>query len=961
MKNKSKFSLFKNVLFRNTLIGLFLWSFIIFAIAIRSIETLKESTLQLAKKEAETHLILDNSFRKWVSLHGGFYVPVDSLTRPSPYLNHLKYRDIVTSKGDTLTLINPARALRLFNEYAKKQYGVAGHITSLKLLRPENAPDPWERKALKTFEKGNKQVVEVISKNGQPVLRLIKPLYVKKSCLKCHGKQGYKVGDIRGGVSIMVPVGHDLRLMQKKVRGNIVAFLFIWLIGMVSIILSTKAINKKNISIEKVQKELEKSNRQLEKRVIERTSELEKINKQLNNEINEKIKTENILKISEERYKGVIMSTASCIAVYQSVENGNNFRLVEFNPMAEKAENISREQVIGKLVTEVFHGVVEFGLFKVFQDVYKTGKPQHFPIKLYKDNRIYGYRENYVYKLSSGEIVAVYQDVTRRVKTELVQKVVYNISNAVSTVATTADLIVKIQAEIAKLMDASNFFVALYDEKTDTLSMPYYFDEKDNFRMVSAKNTLSRIVIKTGKPLLVTDEDKKKLELEGRLVRQGSFSKVWLGVPLKNDKKVIGVVVVQNYENENAYSKQDVKMLEFIAGQIGMSIQRIKYRIELEAALKKAQESDRLKSAFLANMSHEIRTPMNGILGFASLLKEPDLSGEEVQKYTDVIQISGQRMLNIINNLIDISKIEAGQMQVLITECNINKQMEYLKALFYPEVMKKELLMYAYPGLPEKESNVLTDTEKFYAIFSNLIKNAVKYTHNGTVEFGYEKKGAVLEFYVKDTGIGIPKERQGAIFDRFVQADIEDRQVYEGAGLGLTISKAFVEMLGGKIWVESTEGQGTEFYFTIPYKPVSDKKKVPYIKHHANKSEDVKELKKASVLIVDDEPVSISYISAVIKDFCTNIYYADNGVTALEEFEKHPDINIILMDMKMPVMNGYEATKKIRETNKEVVIIAQTAYALKQDRKKTLAAGCNDYISKPVDKEELIELIKKYL
>ncbi len=959
-KSVEKVSL-KSVLFRNTLFAVLFWTALILAFAFRGIGTLKNSTCQLAKKEAETHFQLDESFRKWTAFHGGFYVPVDSLTKPSPYLSFLKNRDIVTPSGDTLTLINPARALRLMDEFSARSSGVAGHITSLKLLRPENAPDAWEKKALLAFENGKKEVKEVTEINGKQVFRLMRPLIVEKRCLKCHAKQGYKVGDIRGGVSITVPLSDYLAQEQKTESGKIIAYLVIWLLGMVSIYFSAKNIYKRNVEVKKIQNKLKESNSQLEKRVEERTKALEDINVRLKNEISERIKTEAVRKINEERYKGIIMSTASCIAVYEAVEDGQNFRFVEFNPMAEKAENISREQVVGRLITDVFPAVIEFGFFKVLQNVYQTGTPVHFPIKLYKDKRISGYRENYVYKLSSGEVVAVYQDVTQRKRTELAQQIVYNISNAVTTSKNIEDLIAKVQQEISKVMDASNFYVALYNKNSDELYMPYYFDEHDNFLSAPAKNTLSKIVIKSGKSLLATNEIKRQLEQKGELVRQGTYSKVWLGVPLFNEKgDVIGVVAVQNYEDENAYSQKDVEMLEFIAGQISLSIQRKKNEDELRDALSKAEESDRLKSAFLANMSHEIRTPMNGILGFAALLKEPELSGEEIRKYTDIIQISGERMLNIINNLIDISKIEAGQMKIYKTACNVNEQLEYLKMLFFPEVEKKQLSIHVMPGLSDKKSIINTDSEKLYAILSNLIKNAIKYTHEGSIEAGYVKKDNVLEFYVMDTGIGIPKERQSAIFDRFVQADIEDRQVYEGAGLGLTISKAFVDMLGGKIWVESIEGKGSKFYFTIPYTPVGDEKEE--IEQKKDEPVAQKQIpKKASFLIVDDEPVSTSYLAEIIKNISSKIYYADNGVSALEEFEKHPDIDIILMDMKMPVMNGYEATKKIRETNKEVVIIAQTAYALKDDRNKSMAVGCTDYIAKPVDKDELIKLIHKYL
>ncbi len=245
------------------------------------------------------------------------------------------------------------------------------------------------------------------------------------------------------------------------------------------------------------------------------------------------------------------------------------------------------------------------------------------------------------------------------------------------------------------------------------------------------------------------------------------------------------------------------------------------YEIELSRLKEKAEESDRLKSAFLANMSHEIRTPMNGILGLAELLNEPKLTGDEQQLYLDLIKESGARMLNIIKDIIDISRIAADQVKVNIEEVDINKQTKYLFNLFKPQTDKKDIVLSLSNDLSTEDAIIKTDKEKFNTILSNLIKNAIKYTDEGGIEFGYLKDKDILQFYVKDTGMGIAKDRQKAIFERFVQADLEDRYALEGAGIGLSIAKAYVEMLTGKIWLESKKGKGSTFYFTIPYTKVS--------------------------------------------------------------------------------------------------------------------------------------------
>ncbi len=236
---------------------------------------------------------------------------------------------------------------------------------------------------------------------------------------------------------------------------------------------------------------------------------------------------------------------------------------------------------------------------------------------------------------------------------------------------------------------------------------------------------------------------------------------------------------------------------------------------ELIIARQKAEESDRLKSAFLANMSHEIRTPMNGILGFAELLKDPEMSEDEQQQYIGIIEESGARLLNIINDLIDISKVESGQMELVISETNISKQVEYIQDFFAPEIRAKNMQLVVNNGNIKKDFVLRTDREKLLAILTNLVKNAIKYSDGGTIEIGCEQVKQGMSFYVKDTGIGIPDDRKEAVFERFVQADVYDRKALQGAGLGLAITKSYVEMLGGEIWLESEENKGSIFFFTI--------------------------------------------------------------------------------------------------------------------------------------------------
>ncbi len=385
--------------------------------------------------------------------------------------------------------------------------------------------------------------------------------------------------------------------------------------------------------------------------------------------------------------------------------------------------------------------------------------------------------------------------------------------------------------------------------------------------------------------------------------------------------------------------------------------------MELQRAKERAEESDRLKTAFLANMSHEIRTPMNGILGFSELLKTPGLAGTKQQEYINIIGKSGERMLNIINDIIDISKIEAGLVNIEISETNINEEIEYIYSFFKPATDAKGIQLSFKNALSSDRASIKTDQEKLYAILANLLKNAIKYTEKGSIEFGYSLTGSPaklmeLLFYVKDTGAGIPEDRKEAIFERFIQADIRDRMARQGAGLGLTIAKSYVEMLGGKIWVKSEEGIGTVFYFTLPQNADRVAGLMDPVKDAGNKvNTGVSGLK---ILIAEDDETSRRLISINVREFSKEIITAKNGFEAVDLCRKSPDIDLILMDIKMPGLNGYEATRQIREFNKDVVIIAQTAYALSGDREKAIEAGCNDHITKPINKARLLALINQH-
>ncbi len=379
---------------------------------------------------------------------------------------------------------------------------------------------------------------------------------------------------------------------------------------------------------------------------------------------------------------------------------------------------------------------------------------------------------------------------------------------------------------------------------------------------------------------------------------------------------------------------------------------------ELVKAKEKAEESDHLKSAFLANMSHEIRTPMNGIIGFADMLRRPDKTEAQSNTYINIIYKSSNQLLKIINDILDISKLDSGQTFIKETKCFLNVILDELYAQFSKENSADDGIDFRVnKTLSDEETLVITEERKLRQILSNLLNNAFKFTSSGYIEYGYHLiDNNFLEFYVQDSGIGIQKEKQEIIFERFRQVEETFTRKYGGTGLGLAISKGFVELMGGKIRMETQEDKGTTFYFTIPYKPVGSEAKIIKSTNKKNYKWDDK-----LILVVEDDETNFKYIEAALKPTKVKILHTISGNKAIELSLKNPTINLVLMDLRLPDINGLEATQSIKKMRDNLPIIAQTANAFREDRSKSIEAGCDDFIAKPFDEKKLLATINKHL
>ncbi len=849
-------------------------------------------------------------------------------------------------------------------------------------------------------------------------------------------------------------------------------------------------------------------------------------------------------------------------------------------------------------------------IFKKGNTIQKEGNYRVSDREYFADTRMIPITEN----KKVIRILTIVQDITERKKTERVQQIMYNISNAVNLTRNIEDLFTTIQQEIGKIFDTRNFFIAFYNKADDTLSLPFFVDEKDTFDAFPAKRTLTGYMIRNDKPLLMKDHDIKKLVKSGEIEDVGTPSKIWLGVPLKLKEEIIGALVVQNYEDEHAYTEKDLEILKFVSSQISLSIEtrraydevqvekayfeqlfegspetvvltdndgillRVNSEFEklfgytaeeaighyidklivpeelyeeasdisgrvakgekiltetirkhkdgriihvsvlgtpieieggqvavygiyrditdrknaeialreneeklrnilysspdaitvsdlrgyitecnqaaldifeyesdkeliglnanqfvipsqkpmgiqalktvlrkghiknvefevitgkgtrifvdmsaslirdtddrpigivtitqditerkahekaLRAAKEKAEESDRLKSAFLANMSHEIRTPMNAILGFSELLKSDGLTKEARDEYIKIINSKGNELMLIINDIIDISKIEAGDIKIRKSEIKV---VDFLNTVYGEFCKEKNLLnkdeIQFRLKLPETGGPVLfTDASRLKQILYNLFSNALKFTHEGYIEMGCYSDNWKVVFYVKDTGIGIEENKKDIIFERFRQVDESLNSEFGGTGLGLAISRHLTTLLGGEIWMESVINQGSTFYFYLPLLKES-KTSSSRATASKDKQKDPIDLSGKKILIAEDDSSNYLFLESFLKRTNSRIIWAKDGEKLLEILRTEPDIDLILMDLRMPVLNGIDATRRIRKTNPDVPVVALTAYVFQDDQEKSIQAGCNDYLSKPVKIEELTAILRKYL
>ncbi|NOU18605.1 MAG: response regulator [Bacteroidales bacterium] len=564
----------------------------------------------------------------------------------------------------------------------------------------------------------------------------------------------------------------------------------------------------------------------------------------------------------------------------------------------------------------------------------------------------------------NNQLVIVWiKNKTKSIKHEKVKKILTNLAKSELENRDNKQYYKSIQNELNQVIDANNLFVVQYDKFRQHLMLTYMDDEKDTFTRFPLGKTLSEYVISLKKSVLYTQNDILELQKEGFIDDIiGTPAKCWMAVPLFSSDEVYGIVGLQSYSSENAYTPDDLEVLEFVSTQIAVSIKHKENEINLHRAKEKAEEADKLKSSFLANMSHEIRTPMNAIIGFSELITRKTISQEKKDTYAQYITNSSKALLTLIDDIIDIAKIEAGQLK-------INKSPTYVNVIFneifeYVNNEKKRsnkdsILFAKKETIHDLNFCILCDPLRLRQILTNLLNNALKFTFEGIIEFGYLiPNNATILFYVSDTGIGLSDEKIPLIFDRFRQADDTTTRQFGGTGLGLAISKKLVEMLGGRIWAESEKNKGSTFFFNLPMIIPDESTKIIDENFESSISDNFEGI---TILIAEDEDNNFIFLQEVLNPTKVNIIRAKTGLQSVNFIRNHPDISLILMDIKMPDMNGYQATSIIKEMRPSIPIIIQSAYAMAEDIIKGKNAGCNEYLAKPIKPEVLINTLRHYL
>jgi two-component system sensor histidine kinase/response regulator len=684
----------------------------------------------------------------------------------------------------------------------------------------------------------------------------------------------------------------------------------------------------------------------------------------LNSGAGERKRAEGALKEAERKYRGIFENAVE--GIFQNTPDG---RFVSANPaLARMLGFESPEELISARQDIERQGYVDPTMRNAFREKLETeGVITGFEYEVYrKDGSRIWVSEN-TRIVSDGKGRPLYyegsvQDITERKRAEAERNVISEIVQGVITTSNLDELLDLAHRSIGKVLYAENCFVALHDTKTDLVRFEFWIDQFDPLpppQPVGRGHIRTNSILRTGKPLLLTKELEARLCAQGAITKTGFAAASWMGVPLRTPTCTIGVLAVQHYEKAGAYSQRDLEFLSVVGDQIALAIERKSAEVELRFAKETAEAANRSKSEFLANMSHEIRTPMNGIIGMTDLALETDLNRDQ-REYLGMVKSSAHSLLGLINDILDFSKIEAGMLELEAIDFSLR---DCIRGVLRPLGIRAdqkglELVADIAADVPD---HLVGDPMRLRQVLINLTDNAIKFTERGDIIVKVINQAAAngtshLHFSITDTGIGIPAEKQNAIFEAFEQADGSTTRTYGGTGLGLSIASCLIQKMGGRIWIESKVGDGTTFHFTASL-PVQTTP-VPIVTHA-----DLRDLAGLRALVVDDNAVNRSILREMLVNWRMNPTLVESGQAGLDEMLRavkcEAGYQLVLIDAVMPDVDGFALAEKITDqpelADATVMMLSSAMPAGSSARCATL--GISSSLMKPVTQSDLLDAI----
>lgn len=664
----------------------------------------------------------------------------------------------------------------------------------------------------------------------------------------------------------------------------------------------------------------------------------------------------------------IVETVSSYLSLYR-IGDDNRFYLLDLSTKVEEVESVSRAKVLGRCIDDT-PLAKRTKLTELLQYLRITGDAHKLAASPSGDDSE-GYYMGFL--ITSGKIVITWEpggqgkkknpldELSADSRHHIFQDILLKISTAGLSHSEPSEILPVIVREIGSVWDTKNFFIGLYDDSTESFSLPFYRNEKDSFGSIPVQKSLSGWVLRNNRPLLARSSDIDKLVAAGEVQRMGSACKAWMGVPIKIEKKPVGIICIQDYDNEDRYNIADLTFFEFIANQVAFIIQRKKILDDLIIARQRAEMAASSKQLFMSTMSHEIRTPLNEVIGITNLLLQGN-PREDQMDYIKTLKFSGNHLLTLVNDVLDYNKMESGKISFENVRFNL---FDFLDEIVRSYSLRSKVKNLGFELIRQNQlpSEVTGDPVRLNQILSNLLSNALKFTKDGGItvrvgELSRTRDSVVLEFSVSDTGIGIPADKHALIFDSYSQASADTTRFFGGTGLGLSICKKLVELQGGTISVQSEPGRGSTFRFSLAFRIDDQSAKV----HEVRSTHSFSGLEGKRILVAEDNNINFFVANKFLSGWGMIVTHVETGQAALEIL-KSQEFDIILMDLHMPVMDGIEATRLIRESDdakiRNIPVVALTAAIMSETHDKIENLDINDYVLKPFKPNELFDRIKR--